>query len=45
MVETLIELGADVNMMDDQRKTALYWAKWMNYRGIIKVLRENGAYH
>jgi ankyrin repeat protein len=39
----LIEAGADVNMVDEDGETALYWASQEGYSEIVKMLEEAGA--
>ena len=44
VVEVLVlEAGVEVNFRDGYGKTALYWARWANYRSIAKLLIDNGA--
>ena len=43
VVQYLVDLGVDLNTRDRYEKNALYWAKWANYRRIVKILEENGA--
>ena len=43
VVEVLLEAGVEVNFRDGYGKTALYWAKWANYRSIAKLLTDDGA--
>ena len=43
VVKILLEQGADPNIRDDNDKTALYWARWSNYRDIGRILRSYGA--
>lgn len=43
VVKYLLEQGVDVNARDSQDKTALFWARWANYRKIAKLLRSYGA--
>ena len=43
IVEYLLKQGVDVNARDDMGKTALYWARWQNYRSVAKLLRSFGG--
>ena len=43
VVEVLLEAGVEVNSRDAYGKTALYWARWTNYRRIAKLLTKYGA--
>ena len=43
VVEALLEANAEINLRDGYGKTALYWARWANYRSIAQLLVENGG--
>lgn len=43
MVEMLINNEADVNVVNDDNKTALYYAKWRGHPEIVEILENNGA--
>jgi len=43
VVKYLLGQGVDVNARDALGKTALYWAKWANYRRIVMLLKKYGA--
>ena len=42
-VKRLIEEGANVNAVDEDGMTALYWASRWGYSEIVKMLIEKGA--
>jgi ankyrin repeat protein len=39
----LIEAGADVNVVNRDGETALYWTSSWGYSEIVKILKEAGA--
>lgn len=43
MAAHFIDLGADVNLVDKQKRNALIWAVWKGHVEIVKMLLENEA--
>ncbi len=41
----LLNNGADVNVVDDRKQTALYFAKKFNHEKVINLLIEYGAFN
>jgi len=39
----LIASGADVNAIDNQGRTPLWWAKHKGHKEIVELLRKHGA--
>lgn len=42
-LQYLLELGADVNSVDDNRETALHGAAYRNFPEVVNFLNDNGA--
>ncbi len=43
IIQLLVKSGADLNLMDNNRRTALHWASFFGYVPIAKFLLDNGA--
>ena len=43
IVQLLLAKGADVNAKNNYGETALFWAKKMGHKEIVRILKEAGA--